>query len=97
MPVTSFGVDPGEELAQVPSVGESGKAVGTGGKGGGPGDIKERKDHCPPKNIMKFKKYLENLNFLDENVIKSMCTLIRKHSCHFFLQLIIRIKHTCAF
>lgn len=50
VPVTSFGVDPGEELAQVPSVGESGKAVGTGGKGGGPGDIKERKDHCPQKH-----------------------------------------------
>lgn len=54
MPVTSFGVDPGEELAQVPSVGESGKAVGTGVKGGGLGDIKERKDHCSQTNITKF-------------------------------------------
>lgn len=84
MPVTSFGVDPGEELAQVPSVGESGKAVGTGGKGGDPGDIKERKDHCSQTNITKFKKYLGNLNFFDENVIKSTCTLIRKRSCQFF-------------
>lgn len=55
MPVTSFGVDPGEELAQVPSVGESGKAVGTGGKGGGPGGIKERKDHCPQKTLRNLK------------------------------------------
>lgn len=83
MPVTSFGVDPGEELAQVPSVGESGKAVGTGGKGGGPRGYQRKKRPLSPKNITKFKKYLGNFNFFDENVIKPMCTLMRKRSCHF--------------
>lgn len=83
MPVTSFGVDPVEELAQVPSVGESGKAVGTRGKGGGPRGYQGKKRPLSPKNITKFKKYLGNLNFFDENIIKFICTLIRKRSCHF--------------